>query len=168
MINDLRRIQFLVLILFVSDCSDKTYLISTPAINIGQQGRETFDHVSPELRKSEMTILYAADRASVQSTLLGKRYSDGRADHLVFGSATITIKPDVSWDQLVNACTSRKRDQEYWLESKTNEEHGELAISLERMEVREGRYRLPEAALKDLSDSKERMHKIIAEALSHT
>jgi esterase/lipase superfamily enzyme len=157
-----------LLVVVTIGCSDKTYLIATPAINVGAPGQATFDQVPQGLRKSEMTILYAADRASVESTLLGKKYSDGRADHLVFGSATITIKPDVSWDQLVTASTTRKRDHEFWLESKTNEEHGELAIAMNRMEVRDGRYRLPEAALKDLSDSKERMHKIIAEALSHT
>ena len=89
-----------------------------------------------------MKILYAADRASVMDTLLGRRYSDGRADHLTFGMATVSIDPAVSWEQLVRDSTSRQREQKYWMQMKSTVEYGQLVIALNKMEVRDGRYRL--------------------------
>jgi esterase/lipase superfamily enzyme len=167
MIMHFSRVPLLLLLLTLG-CTDKTHLIATPAISMGENGRAMFDRVPAELQSSDMTILYAADRAIVETTLLGPRYSDGRADHLVFGKAVVSIKPDASWSQLVQASTTRKRDRDYWLEIKSTAEHGQLAIALNRMEVREGRYRLPEKAMAELNAARDELRRVLAEQLANS
>jgi esterase/lipase superfamily enzyme len=43
-----------------------------------------------------------------------------------------------------------------------------LAIALKRMEVRDGRYRLPQDALNELNAAREQLRKVLAEQLSHS
>lgn len=158
----------LALLLVTLGCSGKTYLISTPTIDVGQQGQAVFAHVPPELRSNDMQIIYAADRAVIETTLLGPRYSDGRADHLAFGTAVVSIEPETPWDDLVRASTSRQRVQQFWLQMKSTVEYGLLAIPLNKMEVRDGRYRLTAESAAELDESQKKLREVLAERLSHT
>lgn len=163
-----RRVIVLLSLLLAAGCSDKTFLIATPAVNVGQPGRALFERVPPELQTPDMTILYAADRASVEDTLLGRRYSDGRADHLVFGKAVIGVKPESTWAELVHASTVKERDHKSWLELKATAEYGQLAIALNRMEVREGRYQLPQDAAQQLDISRQKLREVLSSQLAQT
>src|SRR5262249_42885550 len=154
--------------IFASGCSTETELIATPTIDLGTQGQALFEKVPPQLQTSDMTILYAADRAVEEQTIFGPKYSTGRADHLSFGTAVVGIEPEITWDELVKQCSTNQRTRSMSLAMKLTVEGGRLAVPLADMEVRDGRYRLTEAEVSELTASKERLRSLLAQQLALT
>jgi esterase/lipase superfamily enzyme len=135
---------------------------------LGERGRETFATVPESLRTPEMQILYAADRDIVKKTILGVEYGSGRSGQLAVGTATVTFDPKTSWDELVKLSTEEHRDHDITMKLTSASEFGRLAIPLENMEVRDGRYVLPESAAAQIDAGRRKFHEMLAQRLAQT
>ncbi|HVT88084.1 MAG TPA: alpha/beta hydrolase [Tepidisphaeraceae bacterium] len=152
----------------LAGCASRTLLITTPNTNVGAETEARFNHLDPSLQTNDIPILYAADRAVVNQGILGPEYGEGRSSDLVFGSATVGLKPQMSWAELVRRSTTKGDKPATSLEMKSVVEMGRLAVPLKQMEVRDGRYQLSEGSKEELAASKAKLQQIIDERLSHT
>ena len=70
-----------------------------------------FADVPVEFRNSQVDVLYVTDRQRVDAGAMGKvAYDHRRSTSMAFGSAVIQYGQNVTWDELVKASRSRKRD----------------------------------------------------------
>lgn len=158
----------LVLALFGPGCNAFIYLIATPTVvEKTPDAAAAFDRsVSPSERVPEMRIIYASDRAVASTTDDGPRYGDGRAQDLTFGVASVELEPKVDWARMVQASTSPSRLQPYHLRTASTVEMGRLAIPLNEMVIKDGRFTLTEKTVGELKASQECLHQLIRERLA--
>ena len=85
-------------------------LMPTPNL-YAKNGVDPFPDVPPALQNNKVEVLYVTDRAPEKgSTPEVPRYGSKRSRSVAFGVADVEFGKDVSWDQLVKASTSAKRD----------------------------------------------------------
>ncbi len=149
----------------VTGCATRTWLIATPTLCLQPDGAQAMHQVAAGLCVCEMEILYAADRSVVKETKFGPVYGYGRAGQLAFGVAKVALEPDLDWDELVKQCTIENRDVRIRLQLESATEYGRLALPLDGMEVRDGRYRLPQPAIEELAQTREKLHEILDKRL---
>ena len=99
-------------------------LISTPNLYLDSEVNPYAD-VPGEYRNNQVDVLYVTDRRRVggeeEDTI---SYDYRRSASMAFGSAVIRYGENVTWDELVNASRSRKRDISLPLELVKIEEKG--------------------------------------------
>jgi esterase/lipase superfamily enzyme len=113
-------------------------MISTPYVMLGEEGRERFAALPPELKKPQIEVLYVTDRAVDRTDERGPRYGYGRSNDMAFGVATVEYSPVQSWDELVEASTSLHRARGYTPHITRVEELGKFISTTDRMEVKDG------------------------------
>jgi esterase/lipase superfamily enzyme len=62
------------------------------------------------LRSNQATVLYVTDRAPTEVTDIGQQYGHGRSRSLAFGEATVQFGRGLTWEQLVEASRTDKRE----------------------------------------------------------
>lgn len=135
--NPLQRWTLLCLAaLSLAGC--KVAMIPTPYVMVGEGGRKAFAEVSPEMRTPEIPVLYVTDRAVDSTDERGPHYGYKRSNSTAFGTATVSYSPAPTWDELVEASTTERRDHEYVPSVTKVEELGRFAANDERLEVRDG------------------------------
>jgi esterase/lipase superfamily enzyme len=72
-------------------------------------GGDPFAAVPPALRSSTIEVLYATDRLPEEVDGDQVTYGTQRSPVLEFGVATVEVGRDLSWDELVDASSSRQR-----------------------------------------------------------
>ncbi len=84
-----------------------------------------FADVPVEFRNNQVDVLYVTDRHRVEGAAKDMvAYDFGRSTSMAFGSAVIQYGENVSWDELVKASRSRKREVSLPRELVKVEEHG--------------------------------------------
>lgn len=155
----------------IGGCSNKTYLIATPTVMVGEVGREVYDTLDPTRQVPEIPVLYAGDREIVRQTpLLGIEYGAGRSGRLVIGRATIAFDPAPDWQGLADLSTSERfpRGKRPSLRIKNAEEVGVLAVPLVEMSVIDGQYALRADQRAALNESIRRFHVLLRDELART
>jgi esterase/lipase superfamily enzyme len=104
-------LALLILSTAVAGCGGKPQLMPTPNLYT-QGGIDPFPDVPPALQNNKAEVLYVTDRALEKgSTPEGPNYGHKRSRSVAFGVAEVRFgKEDVTWDQLVKASTSAKRE----------------------------------------------------------
>jgi esterase/lipase superfamily enzyme len=159
-------VGLLWLLLLCGGCVTRTYLVATPYVCLGEDARTRFQALPPDQQRPEMEVLYAADRGTVEMTPSGPKYGSERAGDLCFGAAVVEFSPHLSWAQLVEETTSKKRRHRRRLDVKSTVEYGRLALSLKRMDVVDGRYRLPPDALDEIVAARRQLHQVLHQRLA--
>lgn len=150
-------------------CSSTTPLIDTPTLMLEGEARAPFDAMPPELRTPPMQIIYAADRDIVKRTALGIQYGSGRSGKLVFGVAQIGFDRDVSWAEMQKITRTAVRPRpRIAMETKQLTEMGTLAVPLQDMEVRDGRYQLTDEGKQIIEDGRAALHAQLREQFKLT
>lgn len=161
-----RAVLLLVLISAAgAGCTTQTYLVATPHLARHPHAPDAYAHLPAQERRTEMEVLYAVDRASLESSRNGPRYGFGRGGKLIIGSATVDIYPSLTWDELVSESTTYRRSGRWRLVVESATELGMLTVSLDRMEVRDGRYVLSADATRDLRLSQKRLDETLRQRL---
>ncbi|MBP7936988.1 MAG: alpha/beta hydrolase [Phycisphaerae bacterium] len=83
-------------------------LMPTPNLYIGAKDNP-FQAVPPALQSSRIEVIYATDRLPVQDKKAGLRYGHERSKSLAFGSCTVEIGRNLSWDDLVRESRTQRR-----------------------------------------------------------
>jgi esterase/lipase superfamily enzyme len=102
-----------VLLSLLAGCHGTENLMPTP--NLYADGsKDPFPDVRPELQSNKVEVLYLTDRKEeeAESTATIRAYGYGRSRSVGFGVATMEIGHNVSWDELVKASKTRKREND--------------------------------------------------------
>jgi len=101
---------FGIVLLFGVRSGGKPELVPTPNIYVESEVNP-FADVPVEFRNNRVDVLYVTDRRRVDGEANGMvAYDYRRSPSLAFGSAVIQYGDNVTWDELVKASRSRKRD----------------------------------------------------------
>ena len=95
-------------------------MMPTPDLDRLPGGRAIFGEVAPKRQASDIDLLFITDRApetaSEQGTEKGLPYGEQRSYSLAFGSATVRLVPEMTWDELKQQSLSDPRTEQVALE----------------------------------------------------
>lgn len=114
------------------------HLIPTPYAAYGEEGRLAFASTAPELRTSDIPVLYVTDRVADKAGPRGPEYGYKRSRDMVFGTATVSLGKDISWEQLVEDSVGPKRSRTYTPRVEKVQEAGKLESVVTRIIVEDG------------------------------
>ena len=87
-----------------------TELVPTPNL-YANSGQNPFADVPMVFRNNQVDVLYVTDRRRVEGDEPGDiAYDHGRSTSMAFGSAVIRYGENVTWEELVTASRTRKRE----------------------------------------------------------
>ena len=95
--KNLRVLAILGVILSAA-CSSLERMPPTPNVSRDGSGSARLRELPPDLQKPEMEILYVTDRAKDGDGVLGPEYGFGRSVSLAYGTATVSLGPETTWD----------------------------------------------------------------------
>ncbi len=98
----------LTLIFALTGCG-APQLVPTPNLYVDSE-ENPFAAVPAPFRTNEIDVLYVTDRRLVPLEDGTLEYDHGRSFSLAFGSATVSLGDDVSWESLVKASRTHDRD----------------------------------------------------------
>ena len=169
--NDL-TIAFLLLLAILalaqSGCSERRTLAATPNMYHNGHGREMFDAVPLEKRGTDIEVLYVTDRAIKQQAGIGPIYGHDRTKFLTYGTATVSLSPAVTWDELVDDSTSANRKHLYTLKTTSVRELGTLKNAGGQRVMIDGKLVVPPWLTTQIDTERQDFQKLIAGALQHT
>ena len=118
----------LALLLFLAGCASQgRQLMPMPNLYAGAHAPELFAGLPDELMNNQADILYLTDREPEFNDEERLEYGSGRSRSVAFGSAIVTIKPEMSWEELEQASLAPDRSVKLTLELTTIEELGRFA-----------------------------------------
>ena len=95
---------------------EHTGLMKTPNLYLAT-GNDPFTALPAERHRVDVDLIYATDRAVVESPDephgTGVQYGHGRVDTLAFGRATVALGEHVDWDDLHHASLNRQRQRRF-------------------------------------------------------
>jgi len=109
-IRALRRVGLLLSVVTLQAAGCGRELMPTPTIWVDSND-DPFGKVPPPLRTSSVKVLYATDRDRAPTHEGLVDYGYGRSKSLAFGSCTVTIGRDLSWDDLVGESRLGRRSR---------------------------------------------------------
>lgn len=155
------------LFLFGLACGCQRQLMPTP--NLYAYGHDdAFDRVPEAYRNNQVDVLYVTDRQPSGEEKTGPSYGFGRSPSLAFGSCTVEIGHDVSWDKLVRASQTATRDVDLPLTVKQVREKARFPIVPYPVVDRGPRPIDEPAVLAESAATEAILHKELADRLSHT
>lgn len=146
-------------LLNAAGCAPK--LIPTPHVMIGTAGREHFEQIDPSLRTSDIPVFYYTDRVPDRQGPHGPEYGYDRSHTTHFGVATVSISPDVPWEELVADSITAHRSRVYTLRLNSVEELGTIRPMQSRYTPVAGKLRFDRAALDNLHADQARVHEAL-------
>ncbi len=118
----------LALLVFLPGCASQgRQLMPMPNLYAGAHAPELFAGLPDELMNNQADILYLTDREPEFNDEGRLEYGSGRSRSVAFGSAIVTIKPEMSWEELEQASLAPDRSVKLTLELTTIEELGRFA-----------------------------------------
>ena len=115
-------ITFAVLVL--AACSGTRALMPAPNYYQGEQSPPLFTDLPEELRSSKIDMLYVTDRHPETDEDGRMFYGYQRSNSLAFGSAIVSLEPEISWEELERLSLAEERSPEITMEFTSVEEMG--------------------------------------------
>ena len=105
-------------------CSSQRALMPAPNLYQGDQAPPLFGDLPAELRSSEIDLLFVTDRKPERDADGRFRYGYERSASTAFGSATVSLSPDLPWEDLERASLEEDRSTKITLDVTSIEETG--------------------------------------------
>jgi esterase/lipase superfamily enzyme len=121
----LRTLIVATMLLASTGCESTTKLMPTPTL-YARGDVDPFPDVPPAFQNNKVEVLYVTDRALENDSDGKLQYGYKRSRSVAYGVAEVQIGKDVSWDQLVKASRSSKRDVELEMTVSKKTELGRL------------------------------------------
>ncbi|MGH7131349.1 MAG: alpha/beta hydrolase [Phycisphaerales bacterium] len=132
-------------------------LIATPYVMYGEPGRKIFDQIPPAARTPEVRVFYVTDRSAEPDSSRGQEYGYGRGKRTAFGTATVSLGDNVTWDELVADSTRPERKASYSPRITNIHEAGSFSPISDFMEAKDGRLARKPGAIADFNLEQDRM-----------
>jgi esterase/lipase superfamily enzyme len=127
-----------LLALSATACSEVQRMPPTPNVLRDGSGSTNLSALSEPLRKPDMEILYVTDRSEIGRSARGPDYGYGRATALSFGTATVSLMPSPSWEELVRVSGQGHEHPAFALDMTKVDEVGEVVLTPQSLEVVNG------------------------------
>ncbi len=118
------RIVCILATLFLASCASPRPLMPVPNLYIGEGAPELFTALPSALQGSRVDLLYVTDRAPETDDDGALTYGYGRSRSAAFGSAIVTIEPELTWDELQRVSLEQDRSTRLSLRLTSLDEHG--------------------------------------------
>ena len=156
-----------LLIPFLVGCGSKPpALVASPNLFV-YSSEDPFADVPPEFRTNTAMVLYATDRNRETAEDGTWKYGYRRSREISFGLATVTMGPEMSWDELATASRLAKRESPIELSVTNIDERGKYPPMVAPMEV-DGSWVDPPDYVRTRDDAVEQIHRLLAEQLAKT
>ena len=107
----------LVMLFVLAACaSTGRQLMPAPNLYTQTNAPELFTDLPPELQNNQVDLLFLTDRAPETDENGNLVYGYERSRSAAFGSAIVSIQPEMSWEDLEQASVERERSEKLTLE----------------------------------------------------
>lgn len=137
---------FLV-VLFLAGCAGPRLLMPVPNLYIGEGAPELFTALPFELQDYRVDLLYVTDRVPETDDDGLLTYGYGRSRSVAFGSAIVTIEPELTWDELQRVSLEQDRSTRLSLHLASLEERGRFPATPRPLVLINGEAQTDPAAL---------------------
>jgi esterase/lipase superfamily enzyme len=137
---------FLV-VLFLAGCAGPRPLMPVPNLYIGEGAPELFTALPSELQDNRVDLLYVTDRVPETDDDGVLTYGYGRSRSTAFGSAIVTIEPELAWDELQRVSLEQDRSTRLSLHLASLEERGRFPETPRPIVLINGEFQTDPAAL---------------------
>ncbi len=136
-----------LMMLFLAGCAGPRPLMPVPNLYIGEDAPELFTALPSELQDNRIDLLYVTDRVPETDDDGALTYGYGRSRSVAFGSAIVTIEPELTWDELQRVSLEQDRSTKLSLHLASLEELGRFLETPHPIVLIDGEARLDPAAL---------------------
>jgi len=106
MCNLQSTILAILLSALITGCSSRTALMPTPHLyTVG--GKPLFEELVPDLKTTQVDLMYVTDRQPEKDESGNLNYGYGRSPSLAYGSASVDLGGELTWDELVTISTEK-------------------------------------------------------------
>lgn len=151
---------------FLVGCNSDAMLPVAPNVLRDGSGSAHLRELPPDQQTPDMLIRFVTDRAITKSSKeSGITYGFGRAPHVAFGVATVSMGRDVKWDELVRYSGSPSGSERYEMKVTDVRERGQFAPTLTRLVARDGKLVMgdPEAERREMLSAQAAMAETLAQ-----
>jgi len=152
----------------LAGCTSLERMPPTPNVLRDGTGSRQLAELPPELRTTDMEILYVTDRSEVGRSERGPEYGYGRATAMAFGTATVSLAPAPSWDELVRLSGQGEEHPGFLLDMTRVEQVGEVVLTPQSLEVVDGRLRRTSESFAELQKAKAAFLNMVKARLDRT
>lgn len=163
-VSFLRNRSLLLSFLFLTACSSTHPLVSTP--NIYSNGNFPVDEIPIAQQTTTPYILYATDRLAESDKNGNLIYQSKRSSSLVVGDISVTYGDDISWETLIEASGTQKRDLKINLEISSTKELIRFPATPMPFVVKNGEINLVEPGRSELELSKTKFNELLNNRLN--
>jgi len=155
----------LTLSMLLAGCAQE--LMPTPNL-YAHAGENPFKDVPPELQGNRVDVVYATDRAPIESKGKKLRYGYERSKSLAFGVCTVEIGRNLSWDQLVRESRTQWRSRSLPLSIPEIRETGRFDAVPDLAAYENGSTTEKAEAVEKRKSTEQQLAKLLSGRLSHT
>ena len=101
--------------LLITGCTGARLMMPTPNVYLDSE-HDHYADLPPELKDTEVSMLYITDRTPEQDEKGNLRYGYGRSNSLAFGETVVDLGVDITWEQLLEASRTQQRLKQVKLE----------------------------------------------------
>jgi esterase/lipase superfamily enzyme len=116
--------MLLLMMLFLAGCAGPRQLMPVPNLYVGEGAPELFTALPSELQDNRIDLLYVTDRVPETDDEGALKYGYGRSRSAAFGSAIVTIEPELTWGELQRISLEQDRSTRLSLHLSSLEERG--------------------------------------------
>lgn len=166
---DVKNLFGLAVILMVTvACSSARPLMPVPNVYKGQTAEQVFADAPEDWHQSNMKLMYATDREPRKNESGELEYGSGRSASLAFGTATINIKGNPSWEDFSSESLQNKRSEKLELQMGSIVEESRLPPTPHPAVYVDGRIQFSPERLAAAHEIESKMHGRISEILAQT
>jgi len=158
--------MLLLMMLFLAGCASPRPLMPVPNLYIGEDAPELFTALPSELQDSRIDLLYVTDRVPETDDDGALTYGYGRSRSVAFGSAIVTIEPELSWGELQRVSLEQDRSTKLSLHLSSLEERGRFPETPLPLVLINGEAQIDPAALETLRITEQSFHAEIRRRLA--
>lgn len=105
-------LRSVLVIALLAGCSSDLYLVPSPNLYTHKDAPDPFTEVAEAFRTSEVRVLYGTDRVAEPTETGMREFGFQRAMSLEVGYVTVSMGEKFTWEQLVAASRSSKREHD--------------------------------------------------------
>lgn len=131
---------YLVLLLLLPGCLTATYLPVPPHVLRDGSGSKQLATLQSEDQTADMKIFYVTDRRLERDGEEGLVFGHRRSRYVIYGSATVGLRPDASWNELVAYSGAEKpKARQYRMDLEYVTKSGEFQSATQRIAAKDGK-----------------------------
>jgi esterase/lipase superfamily enzyme len=149
-------------------CEGPATLPVTPNALRDGSGSQVLEQAPAECRTPDMNVLYVTDRVPLDGKRHKPSYGYERSLSLAYGEASVSLDPSLSWDELVKLSGSKPDGRRFVLKVPTVHETGRVLVSVESLEVVDGKLQFRPEVNEDMLKQQATFIKLLESRLALT